>query len=86
MSDEVSSRQETHRVLGVMNETAVVCEHDGGKYGPGGDREPHQCPYCGEDAYQDGHEVILNGDEVLCPNTGQSKYRYCPGCGAEVGA
>lgn len=71
-------------VEGVFEETKVVCGHDGGAYGPGGDRMPQQCPYCGGNARGGDHRIIEDGDEVTCEKTTMSTYRYCPGCGTEV--
>lgn len=81
MSDSAES---THRSRGVGEETVVVCEDDGGSYGPDGDRKPLYCPYCGASALDDDHDIILDGDEVTCEHTNQANYRYCPGCGEEV--
>lgn len=71
----------THRLQGTGGETVVICEHDGGAYGPGGDREFIQCPYCGENARCGDHWIYWDVDEVYCEQTPMSTYRYCPGCG-----
>jgi len=77
---------DTHRSIGVAEETKVICEFDGGAYGPAGDRMPVRCPYCGGNARGGKHTIILDGDEVICEDTSQSTYRFCPGCGERLGA
>jgi len=74
----------THERYGVGEDTKVICEHDGGAYGPAGDRLPIHCPYCGGNARGGKHRIVLDGDEVLCDDTTQSTYRFCPGCGERL--
>lgn len=72
------------KVTGVGADTTVTCDFDGGTYGPGGTRPFMHCPYCGEPAHSDGHDVDRKNDEVHCEETNMANYRFCPGCGSET--
>lgn len=72
-------------VKGVGSDTYVVCSEDGERYGPDEDaREMATCPYCGADGDASDHRVHDDGNEVECPETLMSTFRYCPNCGSEA--
>ncbi|ELZ43740.1 hypothetical protein C471_00010 [Halorubrum saccharovorum DSM 1137] len=78
---------DTHVVRGVGENTRVECPEHDAVFGPHpGARSTFDCcPYCGADADTLGHEAGPVEGELQCPSTAMSTYRFCPGCGTQVG-
>lgn len=76
---------EQHSVSGVGGETAVWCPFTEQLFGPGGISHFEYCPYCGSSVEDEDHSVDTSVDEVFCPDTTMSTYRYCPNCGDRAG-
>ena len=75
-----------HVAHGAFDETVVLCPEDDTLWRASDDEEKafRFCPYCGAAADYNGHDASAVPGEVLCPNTGMSTWRYCPGCGDSV--
>lgn len=83
----MNTTSQAHEMQGVGDETRVSCPESGSEHGPHETAESGMtfCPYCGVEVQtEENHREHEDGNEVFCPETIMSTWRYCPKCGDKI--